>query len=177
MRVVWDTNVLLSALLSPHGFPDTIYRALRAGRFEVVTSRVKLEELRRASRYPKLRALLPAHAVGTMVNNLHRAILLDRLLSVFEADDPDDAFLLAMASDGQADYLVTGDHRAGLLQRAKCGKTRILTPAAFCDGVLSELSDAVKMLKVCRRNHLASMLTRVSVAGPGAHFPGAPFSV
>ncbi|MDD0937068.1 PIN domain nuclease, partial [Xylella fastidiosa subsp. multiplex] len=27
MRVILDTNVLLSALLSPHGLPDTIYRA------------------------------------------------------------------------------------------------------------------------------------------------------
>ena len=34
MRVVLDTNALLSALISPHGPPDTIYRAWRAARFE-----------------------------------------------------------------------------------------------------------------------------------------------
>ena len=49
-----------------------------------------------------------------------------------EADDPFDAFLLAMALVGEADYLVTGDHRAGLLQRAHFNRTRIVTPAVFC---------------------------------------------
>ncbi|HIG4026952.1 TPA: putative toxin-antitoxin system toxin component, PIN family, partial [Klebsiella pneumoniae] len=49
-----------------------------------------------------------------------------------EADDPDDAFLLAMALAGDADYLVTGDRRAGLLQRGHIGRTRIVTPAIFC---------------------------------------------
>lgn len=34
---------------------------------------------------------------------------------------------------GAADYLVTGDHRAGLLQRGHVGRARILPPAAFCE--------------------------------------------
>lgn len=59
MRVVLDTNILFSALISPHGAPDAIYRAWRAARFEVVTSRMQLDEIRRASRYPKLQAGSP----------------------------------------------------------------------------------------------------------------------
>ncbi len=35
MRVILDTNVLLSALLSPHGLPDTIYRAWQKDRFDL----------------------------------------------------------------------------------------------------------------------------------------------
>ncbi len=136
MRVVLDTNVLLSALISPHGAPDAIYRAWRAAKFEVVTSLVQLDELRRASRYPKFQAILQPHRVGTMVNNLQRAIVLDRLTSDVEADDPNDAFLLAMALAGDAAYLVTGDRRAGLLQRGRFGRTRIVTPGAFCLEVL-----------------------------------------
>ncbi len=108
MRVVLDTNILFSALISPHGTPDRIYRAWRTARFEIVTSLVQLDEIRRASRYPKL------------------------LTIEHEADDPDDAFLLAMALAGDADYLVTGDRRAGLLQRGHIGRTRIVTPAIFC---------------------------------------------
>ena len=50
MRVVLDTNILFSALISPHGAPDSIYRAWRSGRFNLVTSRAQLEEIRRASR-------------------------------------------------------------------------------------------------------------------------------
>ena len=41
MRVVLDTNILFSALISPHGAPDRIYRAWRTARFEIVTSLVQ----------------------------------------------------------------------------------------------------------------------------------------
>lgn len=135
MRVILDTNVLLGALISPHGAPDAIYRAWRAVRFELVTSKAQLDELRRVSRYPKLKTILPAHRVGTMVNNMQRAIVLDALPPLpvgIEAVDPNDAFLLAMALAGEADYLVTGDRRAGLLQRGSIGRARIVTPAVFC---------------------------------------------
>jgi len=123
------------ALISPHGPPDVIYRAWRAMHFELVTSAAQLDELRRVSRYPKLKTLLPAHRIGTMVNNMQRAIVLEALPLLpegVEANDPNDTFLLAMALAGDADYLVTGDRRAGLLQRGSIGRTRIVTPAIFC---------------------------------------------
>ncbi len=135
MRVILDTNVLLGALISPHGPPDTIYRAWRMSRFELVTSTDQLDELRRVSRYPKLKAILPAHRIGTMVNNLQRAVVLAQLPPLpdgMEVNEPDDVFLLAMALAGEADYLVTGDRRAGLLLRGRVGRTRIVTPAVFC---------------------------------------------
>lgn len=135
MRVVLDTNVLLSALISPHGAPDTIYNAWRAARFELVTSTAQLDELRRVSRYPKLKAFLPAHRVGAMVNNMQRAIVLEHLPNLpdgIDVNDPDDAFLFTMALAGEADYLVTGDRRAGLLQLGSASRARIVTPATFC---------------------------------------------
>lgn len=135
MRVVLDTNVLLSALLSPHGWPDTIYRAWQKDRFDLVTSATQIDELRRASRYPKFKAVLQPHRVGTMVNNMRRSIMLDVLPPLpegIEVNDPNDSFLLAMALAGEADYLVTGDQRAGLLQQGSLGRTRIVTPATFC---------------------------------------------
>jgi predicted nucleic acid-binding protein len=67
---------------------------------------------------------------------MQRAIVLDTLPKTFEAADPDDAFLLAMAAVGQADYLVTGDKRAGLLQRGHQERTRIVTATVFCSEVL-----------------------------------------
>lgn len=86
MRVVLDTNILFSALISPHGAPDAIYRAWRAARFEVVTSRMQLDEIRRASRYPKLQAILQPAKVGAMINNLQRAVVLERLTIEVEAE-------------------------------------------------------------------------------------------
>ncbi|MDA8093965.1 MAG: putative toxin-antitoxin system toxin component, PIN family [Betaproteobacteria bacterium] len=139
MRVILDTNVLLGALISPHSPPNLIYRAWRAARFELVTSTVQLDELRRVSRYPKLKIILPAHRIGTMVNNMQRAIVLAQLPPLpdgIEANDPNDAFLLAMGLASEAEYLVTGDRRAGLLQRARIGRARIVTPAIFCAEVL-----------------------------------------
>jgi uncharacterized protein len=74
-----------------------------------VTSDEQLEEIRRARRYPKFKEVLQPTRVGTMVNNLQRAIVLKRLNIEIEAIYPDDVFLLAIAIAGDADYLVTGD--------------------------------------------------------------------
>ena len=139
MRVVLDANVFLSALISPHGAPDIIYQAWRARRFELVTSTVQLDELYyellRVSNYPKLRAILPMHRIGAMVKNMHRSVVLEHLPNLpdgVELIDPSDDFLFTMALAGEADYLVTGDRRAGLLQRGSAGRARIVSPTTFC---------------------------------------------
>jgi putative PIN family toxin of toxin-antitoxin system len=132
MRVVLDSNILLSALLSPHNPPHRIYQAWRHRRFELVTAEVQLDELRRASRYEKFRGILQPHRVGRMLNNLQGATVVDRLPGGYEAADPDDAWLLALADTVRVDYLVTGDKRSGLLAKRRVGTARILTAAAFC---------------------------------------------
>ena len=136
MRVVLDTNIFLSALISPHETANAIYRTWRAGKFDVVTSRIQLDELRRASRYPKFKSILQPMKVGAMINNLQHAIILERLDLKAEAADPNDSFLISMCVEGSADYLVTGDHRAGLLKTKKIENTRVLTPADFCSKVI-----------------------------------------
>lgn len=160
MRVVLDSNILLSALISSKGSPDVIYRAWRASRFEVVTSRMQLDEIRRASRYPKFQAALQPAQVGAMINYLSRAVVLERLKILAEADDPDDAFLLAMAVEGDADYLVTGDHRAGILQLGNIGRARIVTPTQFREEVL---------LLLARPSHGAVVAT-IQAQGRGEFF-------
>ncbi len=70
-----------------------------------------------------------------MVNNMQCAIVPGSLPPPpdgMDLNDPNDAFLLSMALASEADYLVTGDRRAGLLQRVSAGSTRIVTPATFC---------------------------------------------
>jgi predicted nucleic acid-binding protein len=70
---------------------------------------------------------------------MKRGPVLERLdlRSAGEAKDRNDAFLLAMAAEGDADYLVTGDKRAGLLELAHIGRARIVTQYIFCAEVLS----------------------------------------
>lgn len=73
-------------------------------------------------------------------SNILFSALISALEILAEADDPDDAFLLAMAVEGKADYLVTGDHRAGILQLGHIGRARIVTPAQFREEVLLSLT-------------------------------------
>jgi hypothetical protein len=74
-----------------------------------------------------------------MVNNMQRAVVLQELQPVpanIDLNDANDAYLIAMALSSEADYLVTGDGRAGLLQRTAIGRTRIVTPSVFCTQAL-----------------------------------------
>ena len=99
----------------------------------------QLDEIWRVSRYPKLKAILPAQRVGAMVINMQCAILLDALPALpdgMDTSDPNDAFPARMALASQADFLVTGDRRAGLLQPGHTCRTRIINPATFCSEVL-----------------------------------------
>ena len=73
-----------------------------------------------------------------MINNLQGAIMIDGLTQEHETADPNDAWLLALAERSHAEYLVTGDKRAGLLSRRRLGSTHILTAAAFCSDILKK---------------------------------------
>ena len=140
MLVILDTNVLIGALISPNGHPHIIYEAWCSDRFELVTSLVQLEEIRQVSRYSKLKNILPPHRVGTMINNMQNATILDDLPELpteIKSNDPNDDFLLSMALESHADYLITGDRKSGLLQLGSIKRTKILTPAIFCLSVLS----------------------------------------
>ena len=67
---------------------------------------------------------------------MQSAIIIDKLPSGYEAADPDDAYLLALADKSQAHYLVTGDKRAGILSLTVIGQTQIVTASNFCKKVL-----------------------------------------
>ncbi|MGH7100834.1 MAG: type II toxin-antitoxin system YoeB family toxin [Acetobacteraceae bacterium] len=54
---------------------------------------------------PKFRKVLQPHRVGRLLNNLQGATILDRLPGGYEAADPDDAWLLALAETAHADYI------------------------------------------------------------------------
>ncbi len=131
MRVILDTNILLSALISRDSPPAQIYQAWRNCEFDLITTGIQLEELRRASRYPRLRAILEPHLVGRMINYLHRAVVVDRVPLLHEADDPTDSWLLSLAEIGKADFLVTGDKKAGILSRGRVASAQIVTATAF----------------------------------------------
>jgi putative PIN family toxin of toxin-antitoxin system len=136
MRVILDSNILFSALVSPYAPPHRIYQAWQQGVFELVTCDEQLDGIRRASRYPKFKNILQPHRVGFMLNNMQRATVFSQLPSGYEAADPNDAWLLALADKSKSHYLVTGDKRAGILSLIAVGQTQIVTAAVFCEKLL-----------------------------------------
>jgi putative PIN family toxin of toxin-antitoxin system len=110
MRVVLDTNVLVSALLMESSPPGQLITHWRQGRLTLLTAAPQLDELMRVTRYPKIRARLKPAQAGRLINELREiAVVMERLPSVDVSPDPYDNYLLAIASGGEADYLVTGD--------------------------------------------------------------------
>src|SRR5215472_3235922 len=131
MRVVLDTNILVSALIAPAGNPAAIYNAWEQGKFTLLTCAEHLEELRATLLKPKVANLIKPYKAGRLVNQIKKlAEDIAELPRVKRSPDPGDNFLLALAESGNADYLVTGD-KSGLLSLARHKSTRIVTPRAF----------------------------------------------
>lgn len=131
MRVVLDSNIIVSALINGRGNPARVLDAWRRRRFELLTSEEQLEELRRVTRYERLRPLINPAAAGVLVNTLRtQAKVLTSLHAVDRSPDPGDNFLLAMLEAGEAEYLVTGD-KADLLALKEHGRAKIISATAF----------------------------------------------
>lgn len=133
MRVVLDTNILLSALMVRGTPPDRLYEEWRHGRFELVSTDRQIEELRQVVRRPFFQVRLKASEVGRMVNDLRRlAVMIDTLPSVSRSSDPADDYLLALCEAARADYLVTGDKSHLLALKSHRG-TRIVSARALAN--------------------------------------------
>jgi len=131
MRVVLDTNILISALMIQTGNPAVIYRAWREGRFTLLTCAEHLDELRATLRKPAIAERIKPYKAGSLVNEMKKlAEIVDALPRVRRSPDPADDFLLALSEAGRADYLVTGD-KCGLLALEHHKETRIVSARAF----------------------------------------------
>jgi uncharacterized protein len=131
VRLVVDTNILVSALLSGTSLPAHLIVLWREGRFDLLTSAEQLAELMRVTRYPKLRERLAPALAGRLINELREiAVVVGNLPTVTLCDDPHDNYLLATAGAGAADFLITGDKRHLLGLKLYEG-TRIITVRDF----------------------------------------------
>lgn len=131
MRVILDTNILLSGLIVPAGTPARLIDAWLDRRFTLVSHPLQLDEFRAVSRRDKIRALVRSSEAGRLVNQI--AALADmpkRLPPVERSRDPRDDFLLALCEVGGADRLVTGD-KDDLITLKQHGGATIVTAAAF----------------------------------------------
>jgi putative PIN family toxin of toxin-antitoxin system len=131
MRVVLDTNILVSALLIQTGHSAEIYQAWHEGRFTLLTCVAQLHELRATLRKPALAARIKPYRAGGLVNEIReRAEMVRHLPRATLSADPTDDFLLALCEAGKADYLVTGD-KGWLLALGRYKNTRVILARAF----------------------------------------------
>lgn len=128
LRVVLDTNVLVSGLAYPLSVPGNIVGAWRQGALEVVLSRYILDELTRV--LPRL-ARIPLSEAE--VRDLADSFMF--LADIVEPAagqesrlrDPADQQVLQTLLASGADYLITGDKDLLVLAESY----PIVTPAAF----------------------------------------------
>lgn len=131
MKVVLDTNVLLSGLMAPAGTPGRVVAAWFEARFDVVMSLEQLGEIGRALGYPKIRRKLgwDEQRIEQFIRQLYlRAEIVELRPTAIEIPrDPHDVPILATLTAAGADILVTGDR--DLLELRE--RYPIQTPAEF----------------------------------------------
>ena len=113
MKVVLDTNILVSGLMYPASAPGRIIAAWSEAQFDVVSSHEQLAEISRVLGYPKIRRILKWD--DQRIERFVKQLYLRVEIAVCESADiellrdPDDAPILGALVTASADFLVTGD--------------------------------------------------------------------
>lgn len=133
MRIVVDTNVVVSSYMFPGSTPGAVIEYWYAGTVELVVSMPLIAEYERVLRYPHIsvRLRLTDDGLRKSIQKFRdRGTLVepDAETRVVTAD-PDDDVVVATAVAGNADYIVSGDKH--LLELSEHNGIRIVTPAVF----------------------------------------------
>lgn len=133
LRVVLDTNVLISGIAYPGSVPGKILAAWRHGSVEVLLSTYILDELRRVLPRLASRHGLSVAEIDDLVDALSiQAEVIEPQAGTEPelrdaADQPVLGTLLAALGSAGANYLITGDKDLLVLS----DRFPIITPAAF----------------------------------------------
>ncbi|HJX30871.1 MAG TPA: putative toxin-antitoxin system toxin component, PIN family [Thermodesulfobacteriota bacterium] len=138
IKLVLDTNVLVSAILNPRGKPAFILKLALKGAVELVISQAIIKETHKVLYYPKLIKLLKkngvtAKEVEAFIDNLGGIAEITKgelVLDVIKAD-PTDNIILACAVEGGADFIISGDSH--LLTLANFEGIDIVEPATLLE--------------------------------------------
>jgi uncharacterized protein len=128
MRIVVDTNIWISFLI---GKRLSRLRPLLASRnVTLVISDQIIEEITRTARLPKICKYFAENEVKELVTLLRKVGHVQQITSdITLCRDPKDDFLLSLAQDSHATYLVTGD--LDLLALGSMGSTKIVSVKQF----------------------------------------------
>jgi putative PIN family toxin of toxin-antitoxin system len=133
MRVLLDTNILVSYLLLPRGPIQTVVDAAISGAYELLMPEELLDELTQTiAARDSLRNRIPSDLLIEFINELK---IISTEIPIIDVEiqpitkDPKDDFLLAYALAGEADILVSGDD--DLLVLGRVDNLSFLSPADF----------------------------------------------
>lgn len=132
LRVVYDTNVLVSAI----GFGGNPWRCLLAafvGNVEMLASEETLDEFQHVLEYEHLPFTLEEQARLPALIEVEATIVDADVTVQAVDDDPDDEKFLECALAGDADYVVSGDRHLRDLDEFQ--GIEILEPVEFLDRV------------------------------------------
>jgi putative PIN family toxin of toxin-antitoxin system len=134
LRVVLDTNVFVSGLLSKTGLPAKILDAWRAGQYLLIASPPIVAEIKRVLQTPRIREkyFITDGDIEQLIILLEKeALIVPGYTDVKDAipDDPSDEMFLACAVDAAADFIVSGDRH--LLEISEYKGISIITVNEF----------------------------------------------
>lgn len=133
MRIVLDTNVLISSLFKKESTSAQILALWRQQAVELLISSEGLAEIERVLTYPKVRKRLvySDKEVHDFINLLKcvGTIIRPDFMTPLVGADPDDDKFVALALTGHAQYLISGDGH--LLDIGRVGDLQIVTPRVF----------------------------------------------
>jgi putative PIN family toxin of toxin-antitoxin system len=133
MRVIADTNIVVSRYLVTRGIPAQVLAAWRAGQYDLIVSPALLTEYEDVLNRPDVQrrhGMSPEQVARELADLARFAIVVQpAAVPTVIAADPDDDHVLAAAVAGEADFIVTGDPH--LLELQEYEGIRILSPRAF----------------------------------------------
>jgi putative PIN family toxin of toxin-antitoxin system len=110
MKIVFDTNVLISALITT-GKPKELFNKAAQGQIQLIISKSILKEFSQVAENPRIRKYANEEDVIGFVRVINRVAKIVNVTSQFKAvkEDPDDDIVVRTAFDGKASYIVSGD--------------------------------------------------------------------
>jgi putative PIN family toxin of toxin-antitoxin system len=127
LKVVLDTNVIVSGLNFPASNPAKILLMVVSGEILNLTSLHILNETKRILVDKFFWKLEEADAAEVWLNNFSTSVNPKNRIAVI-ADDPDNR-ILECAMEGQADFIILGDHHLRDLKNYQ--GIKIVTPSSF----------------------------------------------
>jgi len=132
MRIVLDTNLWISYLISSrHIKLDTL---MESDDFTILYSTEFIEEFLTVAERPKFEKYFSTNDIANLIEQINSVGELIEIQSDIQlCRDEKDNFLLNLAVDGKADFLITGDK--DLLEIGEIEDTKILTYREFEDSL------------------------------------------